>query len=59
MQFIHDIRWLLAEKLLSWALSVAPTGSEKVDLSETLQPFFGRQLSRILAELKRAGKHAA
>lgn len=52
MQFIHDIRWLLAERLLSWALSVAPDGSEKEDLAETLMPFFGRQLSRAIAELK-------
>lgn len=52
MKFIHDIRWLLAEMFLSWALSVAPDGSEKADLAETLMPFFSRQLSRTMAELK-------
>lgn len=43
---MREIRWLLAEMLLGWVVSLVPQDEGGRDFLCTIKPFFERQLAR-------------
>jgi hypothetical protein len=44
---IKELRWLVAETLIGWALSIAPDDQERTELARALQPWMKRHLQEM------------
>lgn len=43
---IKELRWLIAETLIGWALNVAPDDDGQIELAEFLSVWIPRQMQR-------------
>lgn len=44
---ITELRWMFAETLLGWAISVAPDDDERIELMRALLPWMKRHLEKL------------
>ena len=44
---IKELRWLIAETLIGWALDAAPNDEERTELARTLLPWMQQHLQEM------------
>jgi hypothetical protein len=53
MSILHQLRWIIADRLISWATVIAPRDEGRDDLAVTLTPWLGRQVQRSEDDMRR------